>query len=61
MRITRKRTCPYCKRNDALRIQRSNWMRFFPNSKKYECNFCRREYLVIGAEDEHVEVSLKSV
>jgi len=61
MRITRKRTCPYCKKEDSLRVQRSNWMRYIPNSKKYECNYCRREYLLVGANHNHLEISLKRI
>ena len=39
--FTFKRHCPKCKRTSLTRIKRHKWMRYLPQSKHYECDFCR--------------------
>ncbi|APF20564.1 hypothetical protein Calab_1300 [Caldithrix abyssi DSM 13497] len=45
--FTLKRQCPKCKRNSLTRIKRLQWMRYLPNSKHYECDFCRSNIVFI--------------
>ncbi len=45
--FTFKKQCPKCKHEDMARLPRRKWMRFIPNSRFYECNFCRSEILVV--------------
>ncbi len=42
-----KKHCPKCKKEALTRVKRHRWMRYLPNSKYYECNFCRNNILVI--------------
>lgn len=40
-------TCSGCQSMSAKRINRSNWMRMFPNSRLLECNDCQAQRLII--------------
>lgn len=50
IRWTRKDTCPYCQSEEMVRVVRSFWMRWIPNSRLLECCFCRREFLQIRSK-----------
>ncbi len=51
--ITFSKRCPKCKREELTRIRRHSWMRYIPNSRLYECNFCRTDFLVIKKNHHH--------
>ncbi len=52
--FTVKKQCPKCKRDSLTRVKRHKWMRWLPNSKHYECDFCRNNIVLIDVFKRYV-------
>jgi len=43
-----RRLCPYCEKEEAVRVKRQSWMRLLPGSKLYRCDFCYTKFLNVN-------------
>jgi len=46
MRVTFRNRCPYCDSSYIFRIPRKFYMRISPLVKHYECDLCRKEFVI---------------
>jgi len=53
MRITIKNRCPYCNSSNFVRIPRKYYMRISSFTKHYECNLCRKEFVLYDKTSEN--------
>jgi transposase-like protein len=52
MRITSQNCCPYCSSTHFFRIPRKFYMRLSDSVKHYECDLCRREFVIYEKNSE---------
>jgi transposase-like protein len=58
MRITLQNRCPYCNSSNFFQIPRKFYMRISDQFKHYECDLCRREFVIYEKNSEEYEEQL---